>query len=67
MLWANQRNHWHVDEAVTFMGRLFKLLIFLMIIGFIGLVAYAYVGEYFGANFSPPQTEMRLPVTLDAE
>ncbi|WP_299282075.1 hypothetical protein [uncultured Tateyamaria sp.] len=49
------------------MGRLFKLLIFLLIIGFIGLVCYAYVGEYFGANFSPEQTEIRLPVTLDAE
>ncbi len=49
------------------MGRLIKLLIFLVIIGFIGLVGYAYVGEFFGANFSPPQTETRLPVTLDAE
>ncbi|WP_299149998.1 hypothetical protein [uncultured Tateyamaria sp.] len=49
------------------MGRLFKLLIFLLIIGFVGLVGYAYVGEYFGANFSPEQTETRLPVTLDAE
>lgn len=49
------------------MGRLIKLLIFLLIIGFIGLVGYAYVGEFFGANFSPPQSETRLPVTLDAE
>ncbi|MEL6451348.1 MAG: hypothetical protein AAFQ19_08810 [Pseudomonadota bacterium] len=49
------------------MGRLFKLLIFLLIIGFIGLVGYAYVGEFFGANFSPPQEETRLPVTLDVE
>ncbi len=49
------------------MGRIFKLLIFLLIIGFIGLVGYAYVGEFFGANFSPPQQETRMPVTLDAE
>lgn len=49
------------------MGRIFKLLFFLSIIGFIGLVGYAYVGEYFGANFSPPQTETRVPVTLDTE
>ena len=49
------------------MGRLFKLLIFLVIIEFIGLVGYAYVGEYFGANFSPPQNEVRVPVTLDAD
>lgn len=49
------------------MGRLFKLLIFLLVIGFIGLVGYAYVGEFFGANFSPPQDETRTPVTLEAE
>ncbi|MEO0503475.1 MAG: hypothetical protein AAFZ14_09125 [Pseudomonadota bacterium] len=49
------------------MGRILKLLIFLLIIGFIGLVGYAYVGEFFGANFSPPQEETRMPVTLDAE
>ena len=49
------------------MGRIFKLLIFLLVIGFIGLVGYAYVGEFFGANFSPPQEETRMPVTLEAE
>lgn len=49
------------------MGRVFKILGFLIIIGLIGLVGYAYVGEYFGANFSPPQTETRVPVTLDTE
>jgi hypothetical protein len=49
------------------MGRIFKLLIYLAIFGFIGLVGYAYVGEYFGANFSPPQAETRVPVILDTE
>lgn len=49
------------------MGKLFKLLIFLMIFGLITLIGYAYVGEYFGANFSPPQEEVRMPVTLDAQ
>lgn len=49
------------------MVRIFKLLMFLLVIGIIGLVGYAYVGEYFGANFSPQQTETRMPVTLDAE
>ena len=67
MLCCKTTNQWHFTEAVKFMFRLFKLLIFLAIIGFIGLVGYAYVGEYFGANFSPPQTEVRMPVTLDAE
>ena len=49
------------------MGRLIKFLFYLIVLGFIGLVGYAYVGEYFGANFSPPQEETRMPVTLDAE
>ncbi|MFK7744028.1 MAG: hypothetical protein AB8B47_03150 [Roseobacter sp.] len=49
------------------MFRLFKFLIVLAIIGFIGLVGYAYVGPYFGVDFSAPQTETRVPVTLDAE
>ncbi|KIC48979.1 hypothetical protein RA29_15110 [Tateyamaria sp. ANG-S1] len=67
MLWAKQRTTIKTSGAGKHMIRLFKLLIFLAIIGFVGLVGYAYVGEYFGANFSPPQDEMRLPVTLDAE
>lgn len=49
------------------MSRLIRLLLYLVVLGFVGLVAYAYVGEYFGANFSPPQTETRVPVTLDAQ
>ncbi len=49
------------------MGRIFKLLIFILIISFVGLASYAYLGEYFGANFSPPQTETRVPVTLETE
>lgn len=48
------------------MGRLIKLLIYLAIIGFIGLVGYAYLGPFFGADFSAPQSEVRVPVTLDA-
>ena len=49
------------------LGKLFKFLIFLMIIGFIGLVGYAYIGPFFGANFTPAQVETRVPVTLDAD
>ncbi|MGC3937076.1 hypothetical protein ACOTTU_04665 [Roseobacter sp. EG26] len=48
------------------MSRIFKLLFFLIILGGIGLVGYAYVGPFFGADFSAPQTEVRVPVTLDA-
>ncbi len=49
------------------MGRIIKWLIYLLILGGLVLVAYAYVGPYFGADFSPPQTEVRQPVTLDAD
>ena len=47
--------------------RLLKLLIFLAVVGFVGLVGYAYVGPFFGADFSAPQSEVREPVTLDAK
>lgn len=46
------------------MGRLIKFLIFLIIVGFIGLVGYAYVGPFFGADFAPSQVEIREPVIL---
>ena len=49
------------------MGRIAKWLIYLLIIGGLALVAYAYIGPFFGADFSPPQTEVRQPVTLDAD
>ncbi|MBV2360828.1 hypothetical protein KUH32_13760 [Thalassococcus sp. CAU 1522] len=49
------------------MGRLLKWLFYLLVLGALALTAYAYVGPYFGADFTPPQTERRLPVTLDAD
>jgi hypothetical protein len=48
------------------MGRLIKWLFILIILGVIGLTAYAYVGPFLGADFSPKQTEFRQPVMLDA-
>ncbi|MFK7881899.1 hypothetical protein [Roseobacter sp.] len=48
------------------MIRVFKLLVYLIVIALIGLVGYAYIGPYFGADFSAPQNEVRVPVTLDA-
>ncbi|WP_298848644.1 hypothetical protein [uncultured Ruegeria sp.] len=47
------------------MGRLIKFLIYILCLGFIGLVAYAYVGPFFGADFSAPKSEIREPVVLD--
>ena len=49
------------------MFRLIKLLIFIAVFGFLGLVGYAYVGPFFGADFSAPQTEMRVPVILNTD
>ncbi|SNR59118.1 hypothetical protein [Puniceibacterium sediminis] len=49
------------------MGRLFKWLFYLLVMGTIALAAYAYIGPFFGADFSPPQSEIRQPVTLDAD
>ncbi|MEM6340633.1 MAG: hypothetical protein AAF729_05765 [Pseudomonadota bacterium] len=49
------------------MWRILKLLVYLAILGFIGLVGYAYVGPYFGVDFSAPQSETREPVTLDVD
>ncbi len=48
------------------MGRLFKYLIYLTILAGIGLVLYAYIGPWFGADFSAPQGKITLPVVLDA-
>lgn len=47
------------------MGRLIKWLFILGLLGAIALAGYAYIGPYFGADFSPPQTEIRQPVTLN--
>ncbi|WP_209504123.1 MULTISPECIES: hypothetical protein [unclassified Ruegeria] len=47
------------------MSRLIKFLIYVLCLAFIGLVAYAYVGPFFGADFSAPQSEIREPVALD--
>lgn len=48
------------------MLRLIKYLIYLGVLGFIALVGYAYIGPFFGADFSPPTQEIRQDVILDA-
>lgn len=47
--------------------RLLKYLAVLILLGFAGLSAYTYLAPLFGVDFAPPQTEMRQPVTLDAQ
>ena len=49
------------------MGKLIKLLFMIAILAFIGLVGYAYVGPFFGADFSAPQVEVSQPLILNAD
>lgn len=44
------------------MGRLLKLLLFLIIVGFIALVGFAYLGD-----LRPSQESIEQPVTLDVD
>ncbi len=48
------------------MGRMLKYLIYLAVLGFVGLSGYAYIGPFLGADFEPTQAEIRTPVTLTA-
>ncbi|MEM6481962.1 MAG: hypothetical protein AAF922_13980 [Pseudomonadota bacterium] len=47
------------------MLRLTKWLIYLGVLGFIGLTGYAYLGPFFGADFSPSQTEIRQTISVE--
>lgn len=49
------------------MGRLIKFLVYLLCLCVIGLVGYAYVGPFFGVDFSAPQSEVTQPVILNAD
>ncbi|WP_172721041.1 hypothetical protein [Pseudooceanicola lipolyticus] len=49
------------------MGRLFRFVIYLLCLAFLAIVGYAYLGPWFGTDFSAPQTEIRKPVTLNAD
>jgi hypothetical protein len=57
------------DEAVRentrkgdHMGRIIKALLLLVILGFLGLTAYAYLGD-----LTPVQGEVKKPVVLNAD
>ncbi|MEZ5797105.1 MAG: hypothetical protein R3D63_06255 [Paracoccaceae bacterium] len=44
------------------MGRLIKVVLVLVVLGFVALTGYAYLGD-----LAPAQVEVRKPVVLDAE
>ena len=49
------------------MLRLIKWLLYLGVLGFVALVAYAYIGPFFGANFVPPSNEIRQEIILETD
>jgi len=49
------------------MFRLIKWLFYLAVLAFVALVAYAYIGPFFGADFSPPEHEIRQEIILDSD
>ncbi|MBC6407780.1 MAG: hypothetical protein GDA40_06480 [Rhodobacteraceae bacterium] len=48
------------------MGRVFKVLSFLIVAAVLGLLAYTYAGPFLGADFSAPTREIRQPILLNA-
>ncbi len=49
------------------MARLIKYFLYLGILTAIALICYAYIGPWFGADFSAPLEEVRKPVVLDGQ
>ena len=49
------------------MLRLIKGLFYLVVLCAIGLVAYAYLGPMLGADFSAPQSAVRVPLELSTD
>ncbi|WP_211299412.1 hypothetical protein [Pukyongiella litopenaei] len=47
--------------------KLFKFLLYLLCLAFLGVVAYAYIGPLIGSDFDAPTREIRQPVTLHAD
>lgn len=59
--------HAHANPTIrnggaAMLWRLIKLVFVLVVLGFIGLVSYAYLGD-----LSPVQRDITQPVTLDAD
>jgi hypothetical protein len=50
------------QEGWAGMGRIFKAVLALAVLGFIGLGGYAYLGD-----MTPPQTQVTQPVMLNAD
>ncbi|HKL04264.1 MAG TPA: hypothetical protein VJ929_00435 [Roseovarius sp.] len=49
------------------MLRLIKWLFYLAFLALIALMGYAYVGPFFGADFTPPINEIRQDILLETD
>ncbi len=49
------------------MGKLIRAILVLAVLAVIALVVYAYLGPMFGADFTAPQSEVRIPMELDGK
>jgi len=49
------------------MLRLIKWLFYLVVLGCIALVFYAYIGPFLGADFSPETQEIRQEIILETD
>ncbi len=49
------------------LGKLFKFLFILAVLGFVALVGFAYIAPELGLDFAPPREEIRMPVTLEGQ
>lgn len=49
------------------MFRLIKWLFYLAILAFLALAGYAYVGPFFGVEFTPTQSEIRQDIILEVD
>ncbi len=47
--------------------RIFKYLVYLAILGALGVIVYAYVGPHIGEDFSRPQQDIRQQIEFDAQ
>lgn len=49
------------------MARLIKWLLYLAVLAFLALVAYAYLAPFFGVDFAPPKREIRQEIILETD
>ncbi len=55
-------------ECRSVLWRLIKLLLFLVVLGGLGLIAYAYIGPiFFPQDFAAPEVRIEEPVILETE